>query len=197
MPRFKRNIPTINATSSADIAFILLLFFLLTGSLNPTVGIFRKLLPNTSEVKLKKKKDIEKRDFLTFTIDGENKIFMEGVSVDILEIREIAKIFISNPDNADNLPRKTLIDIPELGKFQLTPDAVINLEVSRDAEYKTYLRVLGELSAAYDELRNELSEERFEKPFNRLTEERQNAIREVYPLRIAEKELMGKEASHE
>ena len=197
MPRFKRSIPTFNATSSADIAFILLLFFLLSGSLSSKTGIYRQLLPDTSEAKLKKKIDIEKRNFVTFSINENNTVFMEDEPVKLYEIRDIAKKFIINPENSDYLPEKQEIEIPELGLVSVTPHAVVNFEISRKTSYQTYISVLGELSAAYDDLRNELANKRFDKSFDRLTEERQAAIREVYPLRIAEKELQEKEVPDE
>jgi biopolymer transport protein ExbD len=197
MPRFKRSIQAFNATSSADIAFILLLFFLLSGSLSSKTGIYRQLLPDTSEAKLKKKIDVEKRNFVSFSIDGNNMVFMENEPVKLNEIRDIAKKFIANPEDSDYLPEKREIEIPELGLVSVTPHAVINFEVSRKASYQTYISVLGELSAAYDELRNELANSRFDKSFERLSEERQAAIREAYPLRISEKELPGKEAPDE
>lgn len=193
MPRFKRNIPPFNATSSADIAFILLLFFLLSGSLNSKTGIYRRLLPDTSEAKLKRKIDIEKRNFITFSIHGDNTVFMEGEPVKLYEIRDIAKKFITNPGNSDYLPEKKNVEIPELGLISITPHAVINFEISRKASYQAYISVLGELSAAYGDLRNESANERFHKSFERLTEGQQAAIREACPLRIAEKELREKE----
>jgi biopolymer transport protein ExbD len=197
MPRFKRSIPPFNATSSADIAFILLLFFLLSGSLSSKTGIYRRLLPDTSEAKLKKKIDTEKRNFVTFSIDENNAVFMEDEPVQLYEIRNIAKKFIANPENSDYLPEKKEIEIPELGFVSVAPHAVISFEISRKAVYQTYISVLGELTAAYDDLRNELANERFDKSFERLTEEQQAAIREAYPLRISEKDLQGKEAQDE
>ncbi|MDR0733430.1 MAG: biopolymer transporter ExbD [Dysgonamonadaceae bacterium] len=197
MPRFKRNIPPFNATSSADIAFILLLFFLLSGSLNSKTGIYRRLLPDTSEAKLKKKTNIEKRNFITFSIREDNTVFMEDEPISLHEIRDIAKNFIANTDNSEGLPEKKEVEIPELGAVSVTPYAVINFEVSRKASYQTYISVLGELSAAYGELRNETANERFNKSFDRLTEAQQTAIREAFPLRISEKELPGKEVADE
>jgi biopolymer transport protein ExbD len=188
MPRFKRSIPAFNATSSADIAFILLLFFLLSGSLSSKTGIYRQLLPDTSEARLKKKIDIEKRNLVTFSIDEHNTVFMEDEPVKLYEIRDIAKKFIANPENSDYLPEKQEIEIPELGLVSVTPHAVIHFEISRKASYQTYISVLGELSAAYDDLRNELANKRFDKSFERLTEAQRTAIREAYPLRISEKE---------
>jgi len=193
MPRFRRNIPQVNATSSADIAFILLLFFLLTGSLNPKLGIYRKLLPDTSQIKLKKRTDIEKRDIIRFSINSENKIFMENEPVQIRDVRNIAREFISNPDNLPNLPRRETRNIENLGEITITPDAVIVLEYSLQADFQTYISVLGELSAAYDELRNELSAERFGKPYSALSEELQTSVREAYPMQISELETNNEE----
>jgi biopolymer transport protein ExbD len=175
----------------------LLLFFLLSGSLSSKTGIYRRLLPDTSEAKLKKKIDTEKRDFVTFSIDETNAVFMEDDPVKLYEIRDIAKKFIANPENSDYLPEKKEVEIPELGLISVTPHAVINFEISREAAYQTYISVLGELTAAYDDLRNTLANEQFDKSFERLTETQQAAIREAYPLRISEKELPGKEAQDE
>jgi biopolymer transport protein ExbD len=197
MAYVKRKIPQINSTSSADIAFILLLFFLLTGSLNPRSGIYRRLSPATAEAKLKEKINIEKRNLITFAIDANNEILLEGESVALSEVRDIAMTFIDNPDNLDYLPEKTISEVSGLGAFPISNKAVINLEFSRDAAYQTYISVLGELTAAYEDLRKELAYEKFHKPFIDLTEEQKTALRDVYPQQISEKELTGKEAQLE
>ncbi|MDR3339902.1 MAG: biopolymer transporter ExbD [Candidatus Symbiothrix sp.] len=198
MPHFKRGIPQINSTSSADIAFILLLFFLLTGSLEPKSGIYRRLSPAATEAKLKKKQDIETRNFLTVAIHENNEIQIATDNlVALSEIRDIAITFIANPNNLDFLPEKTITDIEGLGSFPVSDKALIQLEISRDASYQTYISVLEELTAAYADLRNELAHERFHKTFNDLTEEQKNALREVYPQQISEKELLRKEVRDE
>jgi biopolymer transport protein ExbD len=193
----KRKIPQFNATSSADIAFILLLFFLLTGSLDPKSGVYRRLAPATADAKLKQKTDIEKRNLITFTVNASDEILLEGEPVGLAEIRDIAMTFIDNPDNMDFLPEKTITEVPGLGTVPVADKGVINLEFSRDAAYQTYVSVLGELTSAYDNLRNNLSLEKFRKPMIDITEERRSALREVYPMQISEKELPGKEVNLE
>ncbi|GHT12124.1 biopolymer transporter ExbD [Bacteroidia bacterium] len=197
MAYLKRKIPQFNATSSADIAFILLLFFLLTGSLDPKSGIYRRLSPAASEAKLKKKTDIENRNLVTFSIDENNQIWMKDSPVALPEIRDIAKTFIANPNDLDFLPEKTPADIYGLGIVPVSNKAVIHLEFSRNTAYQTYISVLGELTAAYDDLRSELAFDKFHQPFNDLTEEQKIALREVYPQQISEKELSGKEVGDE
>jgi len=187
-------LPSVNATSSADIAFILLLFFLLTGSLNPDLGIFRHLLPDTSEARLKKRKNIEQRDFLVFTVTDKNELLMDGKPVWLPELRNTAKTFIANPDKLENLPRKETLDFEGVGKVEIAPNAVISLEMSRKTDYETYLKVFGELSAAYSELRDEFSQVHFGRNYERLTAEQQSTVREIYPIRISERETDGKEA---
>jgi hypothetical protein len=168
------------------------LFFLLTGSLNPDKGIFRRLLPDTSEIRLKKKKDIERRNFLAFEITADNTVLMEGEPVATAEIRPVAKRFITNPDNEAHLPQKSPLEIEGLGTVETAADAVISLTVSRDADYATYIRTFGELSAAYDEVRNDMAINLQGKPFSRLTAEQQTSIREALPIRIFEKEAEQK-----
>ena len=195
MARFKRDIPQLNSTSSADVAFILLFFFLLTGSLDSKSGIYRRLAPAVSETAIKKNNLIEERNILSISIRDNNTVYLKDEPLPLSEIRETAKVFIDNPDNKDFLPQKTNLDIPGLGSVLASLDAVINLEFSRKSTYQTYISVLSELTAAYDELRNELALDKFRKPFIDLSGEQQAAIREVYPLQISEKE--SSEESHE
>jgi len=115
----------------------------------------------------------------------------------LMQVREIAKIFIDNPEGKDFLPQKKLFDIPDLGNVLASRDAVIHLEFSRKSNYQTYVSVLSELTAAYNELRNEWAIEQFRKPFVDLSEEQQTAVREVYPLQISEKEIAEEEVGYE
>ena len=197
MARFKREIPSINSTSSADVAFILLLFFLLTGSLDSKSGIYRRLNPAVSETAIKKKNPVEERNVLIVSIQKDNTVYLKEKPVPISEIRKTAKVFIDNPDNKDFLPQKTKLDIPGLGSILVSRDAVIVLEFSRQSNYQTYISVLSELTNAYDELRNEWAMDKFRKPFPELSEEQQIAIREVYPFQISEREIPEEKESHE
>lgn len=195
MARFNRDIPKINSTTSADVAFILLFFFLITGSLDSKSGIYRRLAPAVSETAIKKHTPVEERNILSISIQDNNIIYLKEEPLPVAEIRKVAKVFIGNPENKDFLPRKKEIEIPDLGTVLVSHDAVINLEFSRKASYQTYITVISELNAAYNELRNELAFDKFQKPFIDLSDEQQAAIREAYPLQISEKEIP--EESHE
>jgi biopolymer transport protein ExbD len=185
----KYKIPQINSGSSADIAFLLLIFFLITSSLDSRTGIYRKMNATVAGEILKKRKDIQERNLLTFTINYDNQLIYNDESIPFKDVKELSKVFIANPDNSDFLPEKESVAVPEIGVFSITTKHVILLEVSRKAKYQTYISVLNELTAAYNELRNETAQMLFNQPLERLSPEQQEAIRTVYPLQISEREI--------
>jgi biopolymer transport protein ExbD len=184
----KREIPQINASSTADIAFLLLIFFLITSSFDSMTGIYRKMNPVEAENVLKKKRDIEGRNLLQITIDENNQVRYNEQILPLPELRNLTKTFIDNPNHVDFLPGKEQRDLPGIGMYPVSSLHNISLEISREARYQTYLSVLNEMTAAYRELRNEASQSIFGKPFDRLTQEEQTAVREIYPQHITEKE---------
>lgn len=187
--RYKRKeIPQFNSSSMADIAFLLLIFFLITSSLESKTGIYRQLSPGFAEDILKKKSDIQERNFLFIEISENNQLILGEEIISIPEIKTIAKTFIANPENLDYLPEKESIDLPIIGNYPVSNQHIIQLEVNRNSNYQTYISVISELTAAYNELRNEFAQNHFRKTFDKLTDEEKEVAREVYPLRITEKE---------
>lgn len=193
----KRDIPRFNSTSMADMAFLLLIFFLVTSSLESRTGIYRRLSPDSAGEILRKKSEIEERNLLSFRIDGENNLWMGDEPLQLAEIRELAATFIANPDDLDFLPEREIREIPLIGAFPVTLRHVIQLQTSRKATYQTYISVLNELTAAYNGLREELSLKSFGKPFLRLNEEERKAVLEAYPQRLSEKESETEESKRE
>ncbi|MDR1526768.1 MAG: biopolymer transporter ExbD [Dysgonamonadaceae bacterium] len=163
----KRKIPEINSTSSADIAFLLLVFFLVTSSFDAKTGIYRKMMPPETENAQKQKTDIQQKNLLALAIDADNHILYNDEAIAVNQIRELGKTFITGSD----IPKHT-----------------IALEVNRDARYQTYLSVISELTAAYNELRNEAAYTDFNHSFLYLTPEQKDSIRTAYPMHIAETE---------
>jgi biopolymer transport protein ExbD len=164
----KHKIPEINSGSSADIAFLLLIFFLVTSSFDSKTGIYRKMNASVTENVMKKSMDIQQRNLLTLTIDADNHILYEKKEIPVEEIRDLGTVFITHSD----IPRH-----------------VISLEVDRKAKYQTYLSVVSELTAAYNELRNEASIANFHTSWLRLTGEQKDSIQAAYPMHISEMEL--------
>jgi hypothetical protein len=81
-----------------------------------------------------------------------------------------------------------MVNIPLIGEIEITKDHVISLQNDVDTQYQVYIEVQNELVAAYNELRNELSKEKFGKLFDDLDEDQKKAIQAVYPQKISEAE---------
>jgi biopolymer transport protein ExbD len=184
MPR--REAPEINGGSIADIAFMLLIFFIVATTMNVDSGIMRKL-PELSDDPPEEIDQIKDRDVFDVRINYKNQLLVEGKSIDISRLREKAKEFIENPNNSDDLPQKEEIDVPFFGVYPVSKQ-VISLQNDRGTKYDIYIQVQNELTAAYNELRDEISKKQFHKPFDKLDEEEMKAVKKIYPMRISEAE---------
>lgn len=107
--------------------------------------------------------------------------------MDISDLKEAAKEFIDNPERKDNLPAFKEKEVPLIGVIEISK-GVISLQSDRQTEYQAYLMVQNELAAAYNELRQTLSQKVFGKDYADLEDEELKAVREVYPQRISEAE---------
>ncbi|MGC9330544.1 MAG: ExbD/TolR family protein [Bacteroidales bacterium] len=188
MPR--RETPEINGGSMADIAFLLLIFFLVTTTMDVDTGIARKLPPMPDEEQLEKQEEvkIKQRNLFTVLINKNDQLLVEGELMEIRDLKDKAKEFILNENNEDHLPLKKEEYIPELGKTVMVPQGVISLQNDRGTSYGQYIAVQNELVAAYNEIREDAAYEYFGKSFEALNEEQQNGIKKLYPLRISEAE---------
>lgn len=183
-----RKISEINSSSMADIAFLLLIFFLVTTSMSTSTGLARRLPQPLPEDMVVPPVDINKRNIFVVKINSQNQLLVQGEEISIRDLRSRAKEFIKNEANADNLPVKKKVNIPLIGEIEITKDHVISLQNDVDTQYQAYIEAQNELVAAYNELRNEFAKERFGKSFAELTEEQQAAVQEVYPQKISEAE---------
>lgn len=187
MAKGKKKVPALNASSMADISFLLLIFFLVTTSMDVNQGLARRL-PAISNEQVDKPQDINRRNFFYVKINSQNELLVQGEPLDIKQLREKAKEFIENPDNASHLPVKTEEDIPGLGHVSYTKDHIISVQNDVDTQYQMYLNVQNELVAAYNELRDEFSKQRWGKVYNELDEDQQKLVQKVYAQRISEAE---------
>ncbi len=186
----KRSVGEINASSMADIAFLLLIFFLVTTTMNVDTGLPRMLPPMPQDEKHETTEDVNKRNVFLVRINQSDRLLVAGEPLDISQLREKTKLFLANPDNDPTLPQKKVKNIPGLGDYPVS-EGVISLQNSRSTSYAMYIKVQDELVAAYNELRDELARARFGKVFDRLTEEQQSAIQTAIPQRISEAEPVG------
>lgn len=174
----------------ADIAFQLLLFFLIATTFNTDTGILRKLPAMPDEENPLQQETVKERNVFTVLVNRENQLQVEGEPTDIRDLRRKAMEFIDNPSNDPGLPEKVMTDIPYFGQVPITKYHVISLQNDRGTTYGTYIAVQNELTAAYSELRNRLSMARFNTAFKDLStgDPRRDAIETIYPVIISEAE---------
>ncbi|NCO62483.1 MAG: biopolymer transporter ExbD [Flavobacteriales bacterium] len=144
----KRAAPEVNAGSMADIAFLLLIFFLVTTTIETDTGINRKLPPieDSEEDVIIKQKNI-----FTVLLNGRDQLLVEDELMELKDIRKAAIEFLDNGgdgtcDYCRGKKDPTSSDNPD--------KAIISLKNDRETSYKMYISVQNELVAAYNELRN-------------------------------------------
>jgi biopolymer transport protein ExbD len=181
-----KKIPEIPSASLADIAFMLLIFFLVTTTMDVDSGLERRL-PEWSEEEPEDQPEIKERNVFVVLVNRNNDLLVGGVNTDINDLRERAKEFMANPYDEETLPEKEPKVIPYFDEVMVTK-GVISLRNDNDTKYGTYIAVQNELVAAINELRDELAKQKFGKPYDDLDMDRQDAIRKVIPSKISEAE---------
>ncbi|MBG7612529.1 biopolymer transporter ExbD [Polaribacter sp. BAL334] len=170
----RRENPEINAGSMADIAFLLLIFFLVTTTMNVDSGISKKL----SE---KPPKDyippmIKEKNIFVVVINRNNELLVENQRMDIKDLKDEALKFIDNGGGIGNAgedgsPGKAC-DYCQGERSDSSSDhpnkAIISVQSDRGTEYGTYIQVQNELLKAYTELRNRLAKQKYQMTFDEL-----------------------------
>ena len=189
MARKKRSMPGINSSSTADIAFMLLIFFLTTTSMDTDKGLARRLPPPPDPNMQQDNIIVKERNILQVRINKDNQLMVGSDYMEVAQLRAKAKEFIANPNDDANLPEKHVKDIPLLGgACMVTEKHVISVTNDVGTSYQIYIDVQNELVAAYNELRNEMALARFGKEYLNCSEDEQKAIRDYYPQKISEAE---------
>ncbi len=183
-----RPIQEINAGSMADIAFLLLIFFLVTTTMDVDSGITRKLPPIQKE-KPPEDQEIKERNVYIVLINQHNQLAVEGELMPSNKLCDGVKEFIKNPQDNPNLSEKKedAVDIPFFGMMELSK-GVVSLQNDKGTSYYKYIEVQNELVRAFNELKDELSMKKFGMLYKDLDDERQKAVRKVYPMLISEAE---------
>ena len=172
----RRENPEINAGSMADIAFLLLIFFLVTTTMNVDSGVSKKLSekPPADYVP----PVIKEKNIFEVNINRNNELLVEGERMDVKDIRDAAVKFIDNggglgKPNEDGTPGKSC-DYCEGERSDSSSDhpnkAIISVQSDRGTEYGTYIKVQNELLRAYTVLRNRLCMKRYDMSFDELEE---------------------------
>lgn len=179
--------PEINAGSMADIAFLLLVFFLVTTTMDVDTGI-RRLLPPPINPDQPEPPPVRERNVFVVLVDQNDRLLVEGELSTVRNLREQTRNWLLNPENDPTKPVREMRDIENLGEVEVSR-GVISLQNDRGTSYEMYIAVQNELAAAINDLRNELSQEKFGIRFEQLTDQDLvTAIRTAVPMAISEAE---------
>lgn len=164
----------INAGSMADIAFLLLIFFLVTTTIDVDKGITVKLPPWSDEPPEIQR--LKTRNVFSVLVNAQNQLLVRGELADVEELRDRAKEFIANPQRREDLSTDP-------------KNAIISLKNDRGTNYKTYLEVYNELKAAYNELWDDECQRMYGIPYSDdLPIAYRRAIKEKIPMVLSEAE---------
>lgn len=174
MARKGRGIPEVNAGSMADIAFLLLVFFLVTTTMDIPTGLQVALPPITNEPPPESKQ--RKREVLEVLVNAADQLLVEK------ELMTVDKLRQKTIDHLTNEGRD-----PELSTT--STKAIVSLKNDRGTSYDMYVQVYNELTAAYNQVRDEYSMEKFGVPYSKLRYKEQiDEVKEKYPKKLSEAE---------
>lgn len=184
MKNSRHSMPQVNAGSMADIAFLLLIFFLVTAMIPKDEGISRKLPDSCPPGEICDTK-INKRNMLEVNVNSNNELFVENKIIKIEILKTVVKEFLDNNGDkscnycsGENLESSS--DNPR--------EAVISLINDSNTSYKFYIEIQDELTKAYYELRSNYAISKFKKPLNTLTKAELLEVRRAYPFILSEVE---------
>lgn len=160
----KHEVPGLNTTSTADISFMLLIFFLVTTSMDVDKGLLRQLPAPTPEKQEQQTTVVDKKNLMALHLTAENQILVNDSAIKIERLQQEALLFMKR-----------------VGKKHL-----ISLESDREADYDLYFQIQNRLMSAYSEWRNDYAQQHYGKPYARLSNEDKDKVKDACPQRITE-----------
>ncbi len=193
----RRESPEINAGSMADIAFLLLIFFLVTTTMDVDTGLTRKLPPKIEEDQ-PKPPEIKQRNVFQVLVNANDDLLVEGEPMLVSQLREEAKKFIiGDPTWQDaSMPEGKITEVPVFGSIKVSKQ-IVSLQNDRGTSYEMYIKVQNELVGAYNDIREDFAQQKFGKSMRQLEDGAEDsklmkaqlkAVKKVYPQRISEAE---------
>lgn len=201
MARSKRELQEINAGSMADIAFLLLIFFLVTTTMDTDTGLVR-MLPPFIEDEIPPDVKVKQRNIFVVLANAQDNMLVNGEYMQIGELKDAAKEFIiGNPANPEDtrFPEFEKVSDPDLirhfGQGQLMSKQIVSLQNDRGTSYDLYIQIQDQLAAAYREVRDDVAMNKFGETYTVLNasskesdQDKAKAIKKLIPQRISEAE---------
>lgn len=183
----KRKTPGLNTQSTADIAFLLLCYFLMVSTMDQQSGLQRRLPPMPTNEQKQEDTKVNKRNIIIVKINSSDRLFAGDQLLDVSQLKDKIKEFITNPNDDPNLPEREKKVIEGFGEYPVSK-GIISLQNDRGTSYKAYIAVQNELVKAVNEVRNDFCRQQFGKVFNACNEAQQKIAKDAIPQNISEAE---------
>ena len=168
-------------------AFILLCFFLMTTTMDQDKGLQRRLPPMPDPNQKVEDQKVNRRNIIVVKINSADRLLAGNEPMDVSQLKDKIKEFLTNPNDDPNLPEKEEIDIEDFGPCMVSK-GVISLQNDRGTSYQAYMAVQNELVKAVNELRDDFAMANFAKLYNKCNEDEQAIVRKAIPQNISEAE---------
>ena len=162
--RKPHGVPGLNTTSTADISFMLLIFFLVTTSMDVDKGLLRQLPSPEPQKKEQQQSVVDKANLMALRLTAGDTLLVNG-----------------KPMKVSLLKEETIRFVHRLGKKHL-----ISIESDRDADYNLYFQMQNQLMEAYSQLRNETAQKKYHRDYALLNNDQKEQVRNICPQRITE-----------
>lgn len=162
--RKQHETPGLNTTSTADISFMLLIFFLVTTSMDVDKGLLRQLPSPEPQKKEQQQSVVDKANLMELRLTADDTLLVNGKPMQVSLLKE-----------------ETIRFVHRLGKKHL-----ISIESDRDADYNLYFQMQNQLMEAYSQLRNETAQKKYHRDYALLNNDQKEQVRTICPQRITE-----------
>ena len=162
--RKQHKILGLNTTSTADISFMLLIFFLVTTSMDVDKGLLRQLPSPEPQKKEQQQSVVDKANLMALRLTAGDTLLVNGKPMQVSQLKE-----------------ETIRFVHRLGKKHL-----ISIESDRDADYNLYFQMQNQLMEAYSQLRNETAQKKYHRDYALLNNDQKEQVRNICPQRITE-----------
>lgn len=180
--------PEINGGSMADIAFLMLIFFLMVTTMDSEEGLSRRLPPMPDENQKVEDLKVNRRNVMVVKISRSDKVFAGNQTIyDASQLEDLVIEFFTNPTNSDKLPARKVKDIEGFGPYEVS-EGTISLQNDRGTSYKKYIEIQNYLVKGVNSLRDKFAMQNWGKKYTELDEDKQKIVREAIPQRISEAE---------
>ena len=161
--RKAREVPELNTVSTADISFMLLIFFLVTTSINTEKGI-KRTLPRITKTQKEALTEVNQLSLLSLTLNQQNQVVVKNAVIPI--------------DSVHILAQQVIVNAKE--------QHVIKLETNAKATYNVYFKLQEQLNKAYQDAKNRLALQTYHRVYNKCTVTEQEQINKQTPWRVQE-----------